>query len=291
MARERKHRGETKDREQAKAKARGEGQPPQGPRGSEYSTQERYSDAGKWIGDQLRRARVEKEWTLDKLSKETKARHPLEKTISASYISRVENRGMIPHLQELMVLCDTLNLSLEEALPVAAPWYVVRKGKAEELLKEVISGERNVERFGDGHAYMIDKEFYRYEPLDDNPECVTPDERAGHFEDSLMRKYLFYASDKASSADLIRGLGNHSGEELIVILEGEMEAFLSQTKDGPPKKLSLQPGDTLHFSSRLFHAFRGTGGAASRALFVFSDKGTTSDVAIRRPVPNKGGRK
>jgi transcriptional regulator with XRE-family HTH domain len=244
-----------------------------------------FSDTGRWIGKEIRAERLKNKWTLEVLSARTSSFHPEGKPISPAYISRIESRGMLPHLQELIVLCNAFGTSLERVLPhpTSAPWFVVRRQTAERLLRDVIKGDRKITRRGDAHEYMIQNEFYNYEPLDDNPDCVNSGEAEGKLEPQ-MRKCLFHASDRATVDDMKKGLGHHSGEEMLVVLEGEMEAWLATTQDPGPaniKKLTLGVGDTLHFSSQIFHAFRGTAGKPSRALFVFSETGTTSALVDR----------
>jgi transcriptional regulator with XRE-family HTH domain len=234
------------------------------------------------LGQQLKRFREAKSLTLEKLSEFTKQRNPANRAVTAAQISRIENGLIAPDLPELQLLCLALECDLRDLFqPAPKPWFVVRKTKAEEWLQDILSGKRVVKRETGRHQKLIESEVYRYVPLEDDlgtqeaPGLVLPKERAGML-NPLMRKNLLIVG-RLNEQEIEKALDSHPGEEIVFILQGELEFWFRGQGDDSPRSLDLPlgPGDCLHFSSELLHAFRATGKETVRAFQVFCEAGGT----------------
>lgn len=236
------------------------------------------------VGRQLKSFRDQAGYTLEKLSELTGKRNPARRRMTAAQISRIENGQIAPDLPELELLCLALERDLRELFqPATKPWFVVRRGKSEEWLQEVLDGRRVIERQTGRHAKLIKDGVYRYLPLEDEPGTaekpglVESNERAGTMT-PLMRKNLLIVG-KADEGDVKEALIGHPGEEIIFVLEGELDFWFCQQRGDPPQHLDspLGPGDCLHFSSELLHGFRAPGKTTVRAFQIFCEPGTRRD--------------
>jgi transcriptional regulator with XRE-family HTH domain len=245
------------------------------------------------IGGELKKFREAKGLTLDKLSELTGEKNPARRRMTGGQISRIENGLIAPDLPELVLLCLALEQDLRELLqPAPKPWFVVRKTKSEEWLREIldIPPKRKIKRETRRHEKLIENEVYRYVPLEDDqgtqesPGLVSPKERIGMV-NPLMRKNLLIVG-RLDEREIKESLDSHPGEEIVFVLEGELEFWFSQRREDHPQSLDppLGPGDCLHFSSELFHGFRASGKKTVRALQVFCEVGgTRRDFYEKRP--------
>jgi transcriptional regulator with XRE-family HTH domain len=218
------------------------------------------------IGRALKEAREGLGYNLRELERKLKeARHPM----SASHLSRIENAAVDVGVGELEALCRVLGVPTDSIWsPEKEPWYVVRRSAAEKMLSEIQSGALMITKFEPAHRQLIEEHVYSYATLEDS----LSNEREGTLK-PVMRGYLFDVSRASKSQIETPGaLGQHIGEELIFVLEGELDFWCRQTQDGPlGPPLRLVPFDCLHFSSRLLHAFSAAGTAErARALFVYA---------------------
>jgi transcriptional regulator with XRE-family HTH domain len=218
------------------------------------------------IGRALREAREGLGYNLRELEKKLKA---IGRKMSSSHLSRIENAAVDIGVGELEALCQVLGLPSDSVWsPEKEPWYVVRRRLAENVLVEIVDGKRVIAKYEPAHKQLIAAGVYRYVPLE---ETLSSGEKEGTLK-PVMRGYLFDAgrADKAHM-ETPGALGQHGGEELIFVLEGEMDFWFRQTQDGPISTIRLAPLDCLHFSSQLPHGFSAAGTAErSRALFVFA---------------------
>lgn len=244
------------------------------------------------LGQQLKSRRETRGLTLEKLSKLTGRKNPAKRTITPGQISRIENGLIAANLPELQLLCLALECDLRDLLlPAPKPWFVIRKARADEWLRQVVTGERTIKRETGRHRRLIENKdaTYRYVPLEDDqgtpeaPGLVSPNERAGAMS-PLMRKNLLIVG-RLNESEIKDSLDRHAGEEIILILEGELEFWFSERPEDTPKTLSrpLGPGDCLHFSSELLHAFRASGKQTVKAFRVFCEVGGTHRDFYERP--------
>jgi transcriptional regulator with XRE-family HTH domain len=240
------------------------------------------------VGRQLRSFRESSKRTLEKLSELTGKKNPSGRRITAAQISRIENGLVAAALPELELLCLALERDFQELFqPASIPWFVIRKNRSEEWLQEILSEppKRIIKRQTERHSELIKSGVYRYIPLEDDsgtdeaPGLVLQNERSGTMR-PLMRKNLLIVGkiDETEIRNIVvDSLDSHPGEEIIYVLEGELEFWYAETRGDPPQRLELPlgPGDCLHFSSNLLHAFRAPGRTAVRAFQVFCESGET----------------
>src|SRR6202035_967668 len=141
-----------------------------------------------------------------------------------------------------------------------------------------------IKRQTERHKKLIESGVYRYIPLEDDSGAevasglVLENERSGAMH-PLMRKNLLIVGkmDESQIRHNPELLYSHPGEEIIFVLEGELEFWYSQKRGDPPQRLGLPlgPGDCLHFSSEVLHAFRAPGRTPVRAFQVFCEKWET----------------
>lgn len=220
------------------------------------------------VGEALRTARSGQGMSLRELSEATRVADPEKKGVLPAQISRIEN-GSTPDLRELLLLSEVLGVSPEKILkPDVIPWFVVRRERAEKLLTEIESGQVKVERLHDRHQHMMNKSIYKYVPLEDN--LSAKEEYEGNLT-AGMRAYIFEVA-RASQQDLLAGLDRHHGEEIVIVMEGELEFWFKQRTKDTPRSISLKAGDCIHYSSQLLHGYRAAGkDQSARAIFVFSE--------------------
>lgn len=195
--------------------------------------------------------------------------------MSASHLSRIENAVAEVGVRELERLCQVLEVPTDAIwTPGKIPWHTVRGNTSEKVLQEVIRGEREITKYEPTHQLLIKKGVYRYVPLDRS--LSDPGELEGTLK-PIMQGYLFDAGRiSRRDMELPGALGQHEGEELIFVLEGELEFWFKQTLDEPTRTLRLEEGDCLHFSSQLLHGFSATGEQANtRALFIYAQPPVT----------------
>jgi transcriptional regulator with XRE-family HTH domain len=220
------------------------------------------------IGEAIRRTRNQKGLTLRALSEATKRADPERQGVLAAQISRIENR-VVPDLREVLLLAEALGLSVEELLRAnRKPWFVIRHKHAQQLLSDVAAHKVQSRRLHERHKHMMDKELYRYVPLEE--EFALEGDWEGDLKPG-MRAYLFEV-ERADRDEVIKGLDSHPGEEIVLVLEGELEFWYKQSADDPPKSISLKTQDLIHYSSELLHGYRAGGkGQTAKAIFIFAE--------------------
>jgi transcriptional regulator with XRE-family HTH domain len=221
--------------------------------------------------------------SLREVSQRTVDLDPDKKGVSAAQIGRIETDRIKPDTRELVLICKALDLQPAALFRSNQPWFVVRADKARARLEEVLKGRYQVQRSEAAHRNMIDKGIYNYVPLEPpNVEVEHPDV-PGQAPDALtsefsMRSYLFSVG-RVEDENLT--LDHLDGEEIVYVLKGELE-FRYVQPDGQPRSITLRPGDTLHYSSLLNHAFRATGtGDRALALFVYTHSHEATRALIR----------
>jgi transcriptional regulator with XRE-family HTH domain len=221
------------------------------------------------VGPTLRLLRKRRGLSLQDLELQTRKLDPQRKGIKVAQLGRIENLKTLPDLREVFLLCRALDYDPLKSGngDEAVPWFVVRYKQAVDRLPA--AGQR-LKRKDEAHTFMIkDKKIYRYIPLENDPDHIAEGEAEGKLEPT-MRKHLFEVG-RASEDVMREGLDAHDGEEVIVVLEGELEFWCRQPKKNQIARLVLKPGDTLQYRSNIFHAYRAAGNSEfARAIFVYA---------------------
>jgi transcriptional regulator with XRE-family HTH domain len=227
------------------------------------------------IGERLRALRKRRGYNLVKLSEALGKRGY---SLSASQLSRIETGEAPANTDDLSELVDLFQITWEKLLgPIGKPWYVVRKSTAKKRLQEVRSGKRVIIRHDQAHEDLIKKGVYLYVPLEQSEDYVLKgdSEEGVKLDDPLMQKYLFEIGT-ADEDEVIDGLDNHTGEEIIYVIKGEVEFWFEQEYLGKIDRCVLKEGDCLHYRSSMPHGYRATGrNEVAEALFVYCDVRST----------------
>lgn len=232
------------------------------------------------VGSTLREARTQKGWSLERLAAATKELDPEGQGVQKAQIDRIERGVVSPDFREVVLLCKALQKGIDkllEAEPKTHPWFKVRWANAEKMLTEVINGTRTMSRVRGQHRYMISRGIYRYVPLASNDDYTEPEERDGTMLPQ-MRKYLFsvaYATDQ----QMMAGLYDHGGEEIVFVIEGELELWLQRPDADEIRKLTLEPRDCVQYRSEILHSYRARNkNGRTLALFIYCQHREGSDV-------------
>lgn len=233
----------------------------------------------KALGERLRLAREEKEYTLAKLSEVLKQRDPRNIGLSPAQISRFENGETSPNFAEAKLLSNALGIGISYIYGQDPnPFFVIRWDTIQTRLKEVIEGKRTIERRDKHFQYPIRHKIYQYIPLVKKDGYVDIGEFQGEL-DYFMRATLFRI-EGANEYEMKSTVESHSGQEIIFIIEGEVDFWYEQANDHNNrdhiKRITLKEKDFLQFSSRLKHGFSRAGkNEYALALFVFAEPRVT----------------
>jgi transcriptional regulator with XRE-family HTH domain len=189
------------------------------------------------FGAAIRRARLERGWTLRDLSQRSK--------ISQSTLSRVETGQITLSFDRAHALAKALEANFSELL--------TRIGRSRRVPRDTpahTSGWRSLTRQGEG-KHVVQRN-YDYEYL-----CT----------DFLYRRLVtLIATITARSLEEHGPFVSHPGEEFVHVLEGSvviaMEAYAP---------LRLAAGDSFQFDSTSPHAVYSDGPTPGRVLFTISD--------------------
>lgn len=239
------------------------------------------------VGDDLRRVRNQQELTLRELSNRTKRFDPEERGVLAAQISRIEN-GAVPDLREVLLLAKALHTTLDKLQRAdLKPWQVIRNDQYKKRLKEVDDGKFELKRLHERHQHMMDKQLYRYVPLE--AEMAHANEREGDLRPG-MRAVLFEVK-RAASQQVAAGLDRHEGEEIVIVQEGELEFWYQQSHEDATRQITLREGDIIHYSSQLLHGYRAAGSSeTATALFIFSEPEQPTPPQVKlQPARSKRG--
>jgi transcriptional regulator with XRE-family HTH domain len=236
------------------------------------------------VGEAIRSARAKKGLTLRELSDDSKLVDPEGRGILPAQISRIEN-GAIPDLREVVLVCEVLGITSSDLLNNnVMPWFILRRERTEELLHEIECKKLKSERLHERHKHMMDKNIYQYLPLE--ADFAIEPEKEGDLHPGI-RAYMF-AVGRASQKDVIAGLDKHPGEEIVIVLDGELEFWFKQADDVAPRSMPLKAGDSIHYSSQLLHGYRAAGREASaKAIFIFTEPELPTAPQARMPYPTE----
>ena len=229
------------------------------------------------IGARIASARRSAGKTLRQTAEITAAYDPEGKGVLPAQISRIEN-GAVCDLRELCLLAQAFNVQTESLLAPKTPWFVIRRAASEQLLAEVTAGSKIVERHDGAHQEMITSRVYRYAPLIGSSDLVEEDGGEGEWSPHLMRKYLVQIG-RCDERGMVPD--SHTGEEIVWVLEGEIEFWAQQPdRTEPERRVTLHPGDCVHYASTLRHGYRATGSSEyARVLLIFTPTLTVPTAA------------
>ena len=180
------------------------------------------------LGSRIRRLRLKKGLTLKDISLLTGLSKPL--------LSQIENNNASPPIATLLKISKALGVTIGyffQALESPDRIVLVRREDRNEIMRRIHE-----------EASVVG---YRYESL------------AYPRLDKHMEPFIVEVEPRGEK-DLI--FYNHSGEEFLFVLEGELEFR------GSDKILVLEKGDSLYFDSHTPHALRGLNGKKASVLSV-----------------------
>lgn len=157
--------------------------------------------------------------------------------ISVGFLSQVERGKATPSLGTLAAIADALGVEID--------WFVATPKPANSVTR---AGERELFSLGEGAL--------SYERLN----TVLP---GGGLSSVIVHIPVGYASEQTS----------HTGEELIVVLEGTLRQTLGEAV------FTLNVGDSLHFMGDTPHSFANAGDRPVRILWT----GNTPRLIGRTP--------
>ncbi len=212
------------------------------------------------LGSTLRNLRQQRGWTLAELSKRC--------GFSVPTLSKVENDRLSLSYDKLIRLSEGLGVDIGQLFtPVEAGG-----GGA-------VTGRRSVNRNGDGELVATRNYDYRY--------LSTEVSR---------KKFIPILTDvHARSIEEFGELVRHSGDEFIIVLEGEIEVHT-----GLYEPIVLAVGESIYLDSSMGHAYLARGKGPCRILGICSAseqdlrEATRSSVKVippRRPSASRRSRR
>lgn len=180
-------------------------------------------------GPTLKALRISKGWSLAELSRRT--------GMPISSLSKVENDKMELTLDRLMRISAALEADIPGLFTPPSSQYA----KAE------ASGRRSLTRAGEGK--IVDSPIGRYQFL---------------AYDMLNKGSLPLIIDiTARSLEEFGEFNRHPGEELVLVLEGELDLYTSMYLP-----MNLKKGDSLYFDSTMGHAYVAVGEGPCRVFSI-----------------------
>jgi transcriptional regulator with XRE-family HTH domain len=175
------------------------------------------------LADRIAFLRKQKNLTLDQLANSS--------GLTKSYLSKVERGLSVPSISTAMKIAQSLELSVGQLLG---------ETQYQDAISIVRSGERpSFMRGGSGSGYDY--------------EMLAPGKLFKTMEPFIMRPPLAFQDDRRF---------NHSGQEIIFVLSGQMEIDFG----GDRHKLSK--GDCAYFDAHVPHRSRSLNGKIAEALVV-----------------------
>lgn len=162
-----------------------------------------------------------------------------------AYLSRIENGKKIPPIGSLARIADVLGIEAASLLSEdagSANWRGVSVVRKTEKRPTILGGSA----FGYDYFALTDATQGRAI----QPFLFTfPDE---------VNKFVFF---------------EHEGEEMIYVLTGRVEWQVGMDK------FKLEPGDTIHFDSRIPHRGHSLSGPATALVVMYSPAGSKGNLA------------
>ena len=175
------------------------------------------------LAERIAFLRKQRRMTLDQLAKAS--------SLTKSYISKVERGLSVPSISTAMKIAESLELSVGQLL-------------GETQYDDAISVVRKKERL----SFMRKGSSSGY-----NYEMLAPGKQFKTMEPFIMRPPLKFQDDHHF---------NHSGQEIIFVLSGQMEV------DFGGERYQLGKGDCIYFDAHVPHRSRSLKGKIAEALVV-----------------------
>ncbi len=202
-------------------------------KGSDFLTDPKAVEAAKQMaesesaldhGQRLRSSREAMGFTLDELSEKT--------GIDRDVLAQVESGETLLPLGQLIKLTNTLSLKMADAIAEGLEAFTIVRADRRKAFK----------RFGQARQTTYGYEY----------ESLAPGKK-----DRKMEPFIVTLHPGASGEP-----STHEGQEFIFVLEGEMEAFVEQTRD------VLRPGDAIYYDATSNHLVRAYGDKPAKILAV-----------------------
>ncbi len=181
------------------------------------------------LGSQIKKLRLKRGLTLQNMADLTGLSKPL--------LSQIENDVTLPPIATLLKISKALGTRLgdffQETEPPLERIVLVRQEERREIMQ----------RFPEGP----EKVGYRYESL------------AYPMREKRMEPFIVEIEPKEDGRAPVY---QHTGEEFLFVLEGELEFR------GGDRVIVMKPGDSLYFDSQVPHALRGLGGKKVRVMAI-----------------------
>ncbi|RTL50663.1 MAG: cupin domain-containing protein [Bradyrhizobiaceae bacterium] len=180
-------------------------------------------EAGVTLAERIAFIRKQRSVTLDALAERS--------GLTKSYLSKVERGLSVPSISAAMKIAESLSLSVGQLLG---------ETQYEGAISIVRQNERrSFMRAGSGSGYDY--------------EMLAPGKQFKTMEPYIMRPPLKFQGDQRF---------NHSGQEIIFVLAGEMEIEYGGTS------YTLGKGDCAYFDAHVPHRSRSSNGRLAEALIV-----------------------
>lgn len=180
-------------------------------------------------GAALKAVRQERGWSLAEVSRRT--------GMPISSLSKVENNKMELTLDRLMRISVALEIDVASLFTPPAAQYAQAEA----------SGRRSLTRAGEGklvESPIGSYHFLAYDMLNKNSLPMIIDV-------------------KARSLEEFGEYNRHPGEEMVLVLEGELDLYTSMYLP-----MNLKQGDSLYFDSSMGHAYIAAGDGPCRILSI-----------------------
>lgn len=204
------------------------------------------------LGSALRTIRQERGWTLAQAAAHT--------GISISALSKIENGQRSLTYDKLIELASSLEVEITRLFSSEA--------SADDIEAPVPIGRRSVQRQNSGFVIETGVYSYRYLAEDLIDKSFSP---------IIMELH-------ARSLDEFDGLLRHSGEEFVLVLEGEVEL---RTDLYAPLRLKI--GESIYFDSNMGHAYLNAGTGAAKILIIASNQ-QAGDNPLDQPAAHHASR-
>jgi transcriptional regulator with XRE-family HTH domain len=174
------------------------------------------------LGGKVAKARAERGWSLQQLARRS--------GLSPAAIHKIEKNGMTPTIASLMKIAGALGKSVAYFIEESEPLRPVTLIRADERAR-----------------------------LYTSKQGLTLDNISGRYGPFFVAGAEANVEPRADSGPVPM---THPGEELVVLLSGEMEF----TVDGEP--YTLAEGDSIHFRANRPHSWANPSDAPARAIWL-----------------------
>jgi len=200
------------------------------------------------LGDKLKDLRLQREMTLEDLSRKSE--------VSKSLLSQVERNISVPTVITLERITHALGIATSELFfelensgkGVSAKTSREKKDENSDWGENFVNGKSvSIVRRGDRKKLILPRSEAEY-------ELLSPD---------LQRKIEFITVCFPAGAK-IKNFFNHKGEECGVILEGKLKGIIGS------QIVILEEGDSIYLDSSISHRWENIGEVETRAIWAIT---------------------